>query len=522
MIIKFLSLTLHNFKSHRDLHVKFGDLTKITGENAKGKSSILEAISFTLYGTDVLGSKTDPTPTNYEYDFVRSDLLLSIDDKQVLLGRGIEKGKNTFYINEVPSKATEFDELVKSLFDKDLFLSLFNPSYFFTLNWTEQRALLLKYASAPTSKEVFAEMSRTSPEQKLKDITLNPAAEKLAELTKKHSLSDLDKIHRDNKNKQDKAYIAEQSRTKTLQEQLERYPAADIDVDATVNEKNRLIEQIKEIEETTTSADVTNRQINTLNAQIQSLQERISASATKWPALKDEPIQDTCRTCKQPLDESAIADVTADKEQRKAQYQANHKALVNQRKELEAELAGIQYIDVSVQLEKIRELDHQMLPLSESIKSFDQRLQLLGDIDQAKANEAATHKSLNESIFILDAIKAFAAKEAELQAAKVQSLFSTLSIRLFETLKNGEIKSTFEIEMDDKVYRKLSLSEGIRAGLELRDVLSEQSGIVAPCFVDNAESITRFKQPNGQLITARVVSEQELNIISEGIQNESN
>ncbi|MDT2237466.1 hypothetical protein P7H19_15965 [Paenibacillus larvae] len=38
MEIKFKTLTLHNFKSHRDLTVEFGDLTKITGENTKGKS----------------------------------------------------------------------------------------------------------------------------------------------------------------------------------------------------------------------------------------------------------------------------------------------------------------------------------------------------------------------------------------------------------------------------------------------------------------------------------------------------
>ncbi|MDT2306388.1 hypothetical protein P7H21_23910 [Paenibacillus larvae] len=95
-----------------------------------------------------------------------------------------------------------------------------------------------------------------------------------------------------------------------------------------------------------------------------------------------------------------------------------------------------------------------------------------------------------------------------MMADKVQALFTTLSLRLFKTNKtDGEIHD-FEIEMDGKPCR-LSLSESIRAGLELRDVLSQQSGIIAPCMVDNAESITRFKQPNGQLIVSRVVPGQE-------------
>ncbi|MDT2277547.1 hypothetical protein P7H20_25630 [Paenibacillus larvae] len=58
--------------------------------------------------------------------------------------------------------------------------------------------------------------------------------------------------------------------------------------------------------------------------------------------------------------------------------------------------------------------------------------------------------------------------------------------------------------------------------MELRDVLSQQSGIIAPCMVDNAESITQFKQPNGQLIVSRVVPRQELTIEMEEEVNEQN
>jgi len=95
-------------------------------------------------------------------------------------------------------------------------------------------------------------------------------------------------------------------------------------------------------------------------------------------------------------------------------------------------------------------------------------------------------------------------------------LFKNLSIKLFETVKTtGEMKPKFEIQMDGKDYRKLSLSESIRTGLELRDVLSQQSEIITPCFVDNAESITRFTEPNGQLIMSSVVAGMELTIESE-------
>ncbi|MEV3094720.1 ATPase, partial [Paenibacillus larvae] len=499
--------TLHNFKSHRDLTVEFGDLTKITGDNAKGKSSILEAIPWLLYSVDMLGSKSDPTPINYEYDHTLVKLHCSVDGKDVLLSRGIEKGKATYYINEVPAKAKEYEELVKSLFDKDLFLSLYNPSYYFTLKWNEQRELLLRYVSAPANKEVFAQL----PKQQ---------AEKLGELVKKHSLVDLEKIHRDNKNKKDKAYIAAQSRSKTLQEQFDQKPQP-IDIQAAEEEMIKLTEQIEQIERVTKSADRNNRLFNEIESNIDSLMQRRDVMKEQYEKLKDEKIEGTCRVCRQPLQNEALKAAEDEKQQRIDQFKQEYATLVDERKRLEQDLRKHKYIDVSEQLAKVRELEQERSKWLERFRENQKYAQLEEQLAKAREDEESTLASLNESIFIIDAIKAFSAKEAEMMADKVEDLFTTLSIRLFKQNKgDGEIKPDFEIEMDGKPYRKLSLSESIRAGLELRDVLSQQSEIVAPCMVDNAESITRFKQPNGQLIVSRVVPGQELTIETEEEVNE--
>ncbi|AJK27775.1 ATPase [Bacteriophage Lily] len=509
MIVTFKTLFLHNFKSHRDLTVNFGEMTKITGDNTKGKSSILEAIPWLLYSVDVLGSKSDPTPINYEYDHTLVKLHFTVDEKDVLLGRGIEKGKATYYINEVPAKAKEYEELVKSLFDKDLFLSLYNPSYYFTLKWSEQRELLLRYVSTPANKEVFAQLP-------------NQQTEKLAALVKKHSLADLEKIHRDNKNKKDKAYIAAQSRTKTLQEQFDQQPQP-IDIQAAKEKADKLTEQIKEIDKIIESADENNQLINSIKNNIGSLMQRRDEMKEQYEKLKDERIEDICRVCKQPLQDEARQAAEAEKQQRVDQFKEEYASVVEKRKKLEQDLEKYAYIGISDQLDQMREFERERMKLWEHIQENQKYAQLEQQLAKAKKDEEATLASLNESIFIIDAIKAFSAKEAEMMADKVQALFTTLSLRLFKTNKtDGEIKPDFEIEMDGKPYRKLSLSESIRAGLELRDVLSQQSEIIAPCMVDNAESITRFKQPNGQLIVSRVVPGQELTIEMEEEVNEQN
>lgn len=502
MEIKFNQLTLQNFKSHKDLVVKFGDMTKILADNAKGKSSIGEAITFLLYGTDLVGSKLDPSPVTYQAENTLVTLLLSVEDGELLLGREIAKGRNKFYVNEVPSKATEFNEVVEKLFDKDLFLSLFNPSYFFTLHWEKQRQMILKYTTAPANKEVLKELPK-------------PQSDKLAALVKKHSLEDLDKIHRSNKTKLDKQYIAAQSRTKTLREQLEQN-APTVPLDSLNVELKQLVKERNAIEAVTDKAQETNGRINRLHTKIQFLTTERDRIKETFNQLKNEQIQDTCRVCHQALQDEAINAVEAEKEQRIQQVKLKFQEVVDERKALEEELKTLEYVDVSEQMEKARSLQEKISPIEYEISKHKQYKFLEEQVIAAEANEKETLESLNESIFILDAIKDFKAKEAELQVKKVQDLFENLSIKLFEEVKTtGDNKPTFIVQMDGKDYMKLSFSEQTRAGLEIRDVLSEQSDLIAPCFVDNAETITKFKEPNGQLIISQVVAGKELEVISE-------
>lgn len=500
MKILFKQLILKNFKSHRDLTVNFGEHTAITADNAKGKSTIAQSITWLLYGTDPLGSKLDPTPITYESEETLVSLLLEVDGKDVLVGRGLKKGKAQYYINEVPSKAGEFNELLEKMFDKELFMSLFNPNYFPSLHWEKQRAMLLQYVSAPFKKDVLKELPETQ-------------GELLDRLLKKHSLDDIEAINRDKKKKLDKQYIAAQSRTKTLKEQLENFtPAAPYD--SLLAELNTLKKQREGIEKVTDEADVINGRINTLQNQINALlieREHLKATFTQ---LKNEKIEDHCRVCKQPLQGESIAAAEQEKQERMNKVKNQFDEAVIKRKELETELKALKYVDISEQLEKVREIQEKINQIEIEIANYKQLEGLKKQIEQAEKDEKEVLESLNESIFILDSIKAYRAKEAELQGEKVQALFETLSIKLFQLQKNGEYKPTFEIEMDGKPYSKLSLSEGIKAGLELREVLAKQSNLIVPVFIDNAESITSFKQPTGQLITSKVVAGQELKIDS--------
>jgi len=498
-VIKFLQLTLENIKSHRDLTVNFGEETQITGDNGKGKSTIPQSIPFALYNMDAFGSKLDPTPINYDADIIKASLLLEVDGKELLISRSLKNGKSQCYVNGVPNSATKFNNLVSELFDKDLFLSLYNPNYFFTMHWEKQRAMLLQYISAPLKKEV---LKHVAEEQ----------AKYLEPLLNKHSIEDLKELHKDKKKILDKKFIAAQSKTKTLQEQLEHH-APTVPLESLNAELKPLLKQRKELDEINDSASSVNGRINVLNNQINNLNKERDSMKDDWAVLKNEQPEGNCRVCKQPLQDEALEAAKDDIQQRTDNFKSAFNDVIAQRTKLQEELKTLEYIDVSEQRAKLSDLQSQIEPIEKEIAKHEEYEYYLKQVEQAKVEEKECLETLNESIFILDSIKDYKAKEAELQGEKVQALFTTLSVRLFKQNKgDGEIKPDFEIEMDGKPYSKLSLSETIRAGLELRDVLSEQSELITPVFIDNAESITRFKEPIGQLITCRVVAGQELNI----------
>lgn len=500
--IRIIETELRNFTNHRDRKVKFGNITRLSGKNGQGKTSIGAAPVWVLYGTDLYGSKFNPTPLNYEFDRVFASVLLEVDGKQYKFARAIEGGKISYYYNDTPYKAKEFEVEVASLFDKDEFLSLYNPQYFFGLHWTKQREMILRYTTAPAKSEVFKHLPVVQ-------------AEKLNELTKKHSLDDLQKLHRDQKNKLEKQHIAAQSRTKTLQEQL---PPVYADFNAEIEEKKQIAirKRIEVVKECIANAESSNRKLNELNTQIRGLVADRDRAKIEFQKLNNEEIPDTCRVCRQPLQGESVKAAEEEKQKRIAEFKANYDALVSKRKALEEEANAIEWIDVSELLNELDGLNDELKASVDRSEAMATRDESLLKVEQARADEAKTLADLKESIFILDAIKAYRAKEAELQAEKVQSLFTTLSIRLFKYVKTtDEWEPDFSIQMDGKDYAVLSAGEKIAAGLELTEVLFKQSELIVPCFIDGIESYTGKVAVYDQLITGRAVPDQELKIETE-------
>ena len=117
-------------------------------------------------------------------------------------------------------------------------------------------------------------------------------------------------------------------------------------------------------------------------------------------------------------------------------------------------------------------------------------------------------KQANEQIA---ALKKQIANAAQYVSKRAEMLFSQLKmnrveISLYDVVKStGEVKDAFKFTYAGRRYDRLSLSEKIRAGMEVSELMKRLTGRNYPVFVDNMESVDDLAnvRPTGQVIMAK-------------------
>ena len=177
MKIKLLKLSLKNFKGIKDLDIKFGDITEIRGANATGKTTIVDAFNWLVFGKDSkdrkdFNIKTLDESGNELHGLEHSVIgVLEVDGRAITLARIYKekwtktrgqaekelKGHTTEYqINEVPVSMKEYQSKINEIFDEDKFKLITNPLYFTNMNWKEQRKILLEIIGDVSDEKVIA------------------------------------------------------------------------------------------------------------------------------------------------------------------------------------------------------------------------------------------------------------------------------------------------------------------------------------------------------------------------------
>ena len=170
--IKIKRLSLENFKCHRNLTLTFnGGNASVYGDNASGKTSIYDALTWLLFGKDSAGNgekniEIKPLDANGEVKdhlaVTAVEAVLDVNGEEVTLRRTYKEVWTTkrgssqasydgntseYYVSGVPCKRNAFQEKVNELVDEDTFRLLTSVSHFANgISWQERRAVLFKVA----------------------------------------------------------------------------------------------------------------------------------------------------------------------------------------------------------------------------------------------------------------------------------------------------------------------------------------------------------------------------------------
>lgn len=183
MQIKLKSLHLENFKGTKDRIYQFGDLTRISGMNRLGKTTIATAWYWLLSDKNYeLNSNPNIRPNDAEECIPTVTAVLNIDGKVVTIakmqkrkvgkpdGNGISKVTltNTYTINEVPKTERDFKAYLEDLgLSFDNFLVCSHPNVFTGQKTADMRKVLFKMASEKTDYDIAAMSDETADVAKL-------------------------------------------------------------------------------------------------------------------------------------------------------------------------------------------------------------------------------------------------------------------------------------------------------------------------------------------------------------------
>ena len=187
--IKIKRLSLENFKCHQHLVLELnGGNVAIYGDNATGKTSVYDALTWLLFGKDSQGNgekniEIKPLDASGE---VRDHLavtsveaVLQVDGAEVTMKRTYSEVWTTkrgnseatydgntseYYVDGVPVKKFAFTEKVNEIVDEETFRLLTSVSYFANgISWQDRRAVLFKVAGVMDDAQIMATDARFQP-----------------------------------------------------------------------------------------------------------------------------------------------------------------------------------------------------------------------------------------------------------------------------------------------------------------------------------------------------------------------
>lgn len=194
------------------------------------------------------------------------------------------------------------------------------------------------------------------------------------------------------------------------------------------------------------------------------------------------------------------------------QSETSSQAAESLRSEIQALTAELEYGNLTqAEYGRLRECREQCRELESKLSALN---------EMASAQTPDFDREIREAQEAIGKIKrtmtnviSYVSKRAELTFSQLK--MNRVEISLYDVVKStGEVKDTFKFTYSGRRYDRLSLSEKIRAGMEVSELIKRLTGRNYPVFVDNMESVDDLAnvRPTGQIIMAKCVSNAPLQV----------
>ncbi len=550
-------MTISGFKSYQEpTELSFGNPTTITGGNGRGKTSIADAIAFVVTGQPFFGERG----IDKLHNEIQPDVFISlrfVDETGTTHELTRTRRKSRMVINYDGYEIRQMD-LTDMFGERDVFLSIFNPLYFIEELGDEGKNLLETHLPMISHEAVLSNLSDPvraalegvkilSPDSFLKGKReeVRKLEERMIYLRGQKDQA----AAQDNERKKLSAELSDRcSLLETKLRGLEEKRFAGLDpaqVEARLVELSARYGEV--VQDSSSTAEI-DAQILSLNQklaqrraeQYQSKYAQAMANAgAKVTELGKQYRREAqimkafvpgvaCPTCRRPVTEQNLSEV-------QGALQKVIDAIVADGQEQQAQLKELQELDTKAQAvfgqfqtdnlrEEIQRLSACLEYGNLSQQKYEQMNGCRADLLQCQAQLRAAEAAPAQKPEDFDSQIAYAQQEVKNLKVLISNVIIYTRVRAeltFETLKmnkvaislydvmktTGEQKAAFKFTYNGRRYDRLSLSEKIRAGMEVSELVKRLTGRNYPVFVDNMESVDDLANvhPTGQVIMAKCV-----------------
>ena len=556
-------LRLENFKCHRNLELDFsGQNVAIYGDNAAGKTSVYDALTWLLFGKDSAGNgekNIEVKPLDAAGAVADHNAITAVEAALLVAGEPValrrtyrevwstKRGSSVetfdghtseYYIDGVPCKKNAFDSRIRDIVPEDIFQLLTSVSHFAQdLHWQKRRAVLFDIAGALTDREIMATDSRFSRlSQTLGKMSLDDYRRKLAAERKQLTgvktdiparISECQKTIEDLQNID---YEGIKKQIRALEQEAEQVAAQIGNTGA--DEGARLRSDLAQLEQRI-ARDKT--QLQAAERSVVTYEKSIEESRARWISVNQEVFTGgNCPTCGQSLPAHQLRAATeafesrkrsrlqeiertaATQKEAKEQAQSRIDQLTTEIRQAEEQAAALRNaivvagpgVDNSDKKNRLAELRRGISAKWETVgkrAALDRARQRIGELQQDARNAAECLESIEAMQYLVDEFTRYKTKFVE---DSINGQYRAARFRLFREQANGGIEERCDVVYDGVPYVGLNNGAKINVGIDIINTLSRHYGVAVPLFVDNAESVTNLEHAATQVIRL-VVSESD-------------